>query len=69
MRYFDISEGLPAQYLEILNLKVRDIKDHYEKTLVLLADANEEMNRRVIVLDKINCNNELLLILKYRGRN
>ncbi len=41
--------------MDILNLKVREVKDHYEKTLVLLADANEELNRRVLILDKINC--------------
>ena len=54
VRYYDIGEGLPQQYVQIINLKVKDMKDQYEKTLNMLADANEEMNRRVLLLDKVN---------------
>jgi len=54
VRYYDIGEGLPEQYVQIINLKIRDMKEQYEKTLNMLADANEEMNRRVIIMDKVN---------------
>lgn len=54
VRYYDIGEGLPEQYVQIINLKIRDMKEQYEKTLNMLADANEEMNRRVLIMDKVN---------------
>ncbi|CDW87972.1 UNKNOWN [Stylonychia lemnae] len=54
VRYFDLTEGLPKQYQEIMNLKIQEMKQGYQKILSDLASSNEALYKQVAILDMIN---------------
>jgi len=43
VRYFDLTEGLPPKYQEIMNTKITELKHGYQKILRDLANSNEAL--------------------------
>jgi hypothetical protein len=54
VRYFDVTEDLPQPYCDLLNTKVREIKETFDSILSKVAHANDELYKRVDMLDRIN---------------
>jgi hypothetical protein len=71
VRYFDVTHDIPKQYADLMNLKLKEMKDGYEKTLSHIAEQNDEFQRKVEVLDRINSKAHISFTSNtiFRGRN
>jgi hypothetical protein len=54
VRYFDVTDELPSQYKDLMNLKLREVKEGYDLIVDKFGQANEELYKKVAVLDIIN---------------
>jgi hypothetical protein len=54
VRYFDVADELPSQYKDLMNLKLREVKEGYDLIVDKFGQANEELYKKVAVLDIIN---------------
>ena len=54
VRFFDVGDDLPKQWADLLNAKLVEMKGWYESLAERLNSANEQLNRRVEILDRIN---------------
>ena len=63
VKYFDIAEGLPQEFAEILNTKIYEMKSGYQKILLELAKSNEALYQKVAILDLINSKHHIIYYL------
>lgn len=61
VKYFDVADGLPENYMTLLNTKLYEMRTTYNKLLKEVQVNNENLCKKVAILDMINSKQTYLI--------